>query len=201
VEFPGSLHEIALVLRQVGGGHGADPAYAVPRFLIPAAFFAALLFASARRASRSGRDRLIAVAAALGLVRELFQFTVEYGGHRGLFAFEDAVWFYPPIEHALQLGCELVAGYAFLSSLRDERGRVRAFLAVGLALTAVLFLVTAPSWAAFVRAGATPVHGALRVEFAQHWGDLAFHTFGAILLGAVVVGLAMARRATGTMQA
>jgi signal transduction histidine kinase len=195
LESPGALHEIALLLRQIGGGPGPDPANAVPRFLIPAAFFAALLFASARRAARSGRDRLIAVAAALGLVRELFQFTVVYGSHRGFFAFADVVWFYPPFEHAFELAGELVAGYAFLASLRDERRHARFFLAGGLALTAVLYLATAPSWAAFVRAGATP--GAIQLEFPQHWSDLAFHASGTVLLGAVVVGLATARRATG----
>jgi signal transduction histidine kinase len=198
VESPGVLHEIALVLRQLGGGPGADPANAVPRFLIPAAFWTALLVASARRAVASRRDRLIALAATLGLARELFQLTVEYGSSRGLFPFEDVVWFYPPFEHAFQLASEVVAGYAFLSSFRDDRPRARAFLALGLAVTATLYGITAPTWAAFVRGGAAPMPAATRLEFAQHWGDLAFRVSAVVLLGLVVARLATARGRSGS---
>jgi hypothetical protein len=180
---------MALLLRQIGGGPGADPANAVPRFLIPAAFWATLLLVALRRAGRSRRDRVMVIAGAFFLARELFMFAMEYGSHRGLFAFGRVLEFYPPLEHALQLGSEVVAGYAFLFAFRGEARLAPRFLTAGLGVTAAVYAITGPAWAAFVRAGVSPVHGAARVEFAQHWGDLLFRLVAVLLLAVVVVAL------------
>jgi signal transduction histidine kinase len=197
LEHPGALHEIALVLRQLGGGPGADPGNAVPRFLVPAGFWAVLLAVALRRARTSWRDRVMVGAAAASLARELFMLVAEYGSHRGLFAFERIVWFYPPLEHAFELASEVLAGYAFLYAFRDDRRPVRAFLLAGLGATALAYAGIAGSWAAFVRAGAAPLAGRARVELAQHWGDLVFRVLAVALLAAVVAGLATAPRRGG----
>ena len=190
-----SWHEVARFLTQIGSGPGADPAHAVPRFVIPAIFWAVLAAVALHqyRREHERRDQLMGIAALVGLVREVFQLVVEYGSSRGLFSFESAVVFYPPIEHALELGAQVVAGYAFLAAFRGRRRSLHVFLLGGLATTAVLYVATGVSWAAFA-AGAQPTADAgPRIEFALHWGDMAFRITGVVALTAVVVGLAAAR--------
>jgi signal transduction histidine kinase len=189
------LEEIAVFLRQLGGGPGADPANAVPRFVIPAIFWCMLTVLAWRRwrAERAERDGLLALAAALGGARELFMLVCEYGSGRGLFDFERIVGFYPPFEHALELVVEIVAGYAFVASLRGRSAVVRAYLWVGLAATAVLYAATAPAWASFVQ-GALPAAGP-RPEFAQHPADLVFRLLAIAAIAPVVVALLFTRGA------
>jgi signal transduction histidine kinase len=187
--------EVARFLTQIGSGPGADPAHAVPRFVIPAIFWAVLAAVALQqyRREHERRDQLMGIAALVGLVREVFQLVVEYGSARGLFSFESVVVFYPPLEHALELGAQIVAGYAFLSAFRGRAPSLRVFLLGGLAVTTLLYLATGVSWAAFV-AGAQPLAGSgPRIEFALHWGDMAFRIAGVVALTAVVVGLAAVR--------
>jgi PAS domain S-box-containing protein len=189
------LDELAVFLRQLGGGPGADPANAVPRFVIPTIFWCALGFAAWRRwrSDRSQRDGLLAIAASLGALRELFMLTVEYGSYRGLFDFGRILPFYPPFEHALELTVQVLAGYAFVASYRGKEAAVRAYLWTGLGAIVLLYLATAPSWAAFARAAAA--QAGPRPEFAQHPGDLAFRIVAVGLLAPVVVALLLTRGA------
>ncbi|MBK9519927.1 MAG: PAS domain-containing protein [Anaeromyxobacter sp.] len=191
-----ALQELALFLRQLGGGPGADPANAVPRYVIPAVFWVALALAANRQYRRRGdaRDLLMGVAAAAGLFREAFLLTVEYGSHRGLFEFSRVVIFYPPVEHALELATLVVAGYAFLAAFRGRSRLLSGLLWAGLACAAALYLATSISWAVFVDM-AEHLPGASRLEFAQHWGDLAFRSAGVGILSGVVLGLLTVRGA------
>jgi signal transduction histidine kinase len=194
VSLDGILQEIARFLTQIGSGPGADPAHAVPRFVIPAIFWAVLAAVAFRqfRQDHERRDQLLGIAALVGLVRELFLLVVEYGSHRGLFAFDAVVIFYPPLEHALELGTEVVAGYAFLAAFRGRAPSLRAFLFVGLGVTALLYVATGASWAAFVASGHAAPGPGPRLEFALHWGDLAFRAVSTVALTTIVVGLAAA---------
>jgi signal transduction histidine kinase len=189
------VEEVALFLRQLGGGPGADPANSVPRFVIPAIFWGALAIVAVRRwrAERAERDGLLVLAAALGCARELFMLAAEYGSARGLFDFDRILPFYPPFEHALELVIEMVAGYAFVAAFRGKGAVVRAYLWTGLAAVAILYAVTAPAWAAFARS-ALPVVGP-NPEFAQHPGDLAFRIVGVAAILPVVAALLFKRGA------
>ncbi len=191
-----ALQELALFLRQIGAGPGADPSSAVPRFVIPAVFWTALALVANRQFRKAGdrRDLLMGLAATAGLARELFLLTVEYGSARGLFPFTAVVLWYPPLEHALELGAQVVAGYAFLAAFRGRGRLLTGLLMAGLAVTALLYLTTAVSWAVFVEDQLHAPTGA-RLEFALHWGDLAFRAAGVAILGGVVAGLATVRGA------
>ena len=145
----GVLREIAVFLRQLGAGPGADPAAAVPRFVIPAVFWAALAVVALQRFRRvrASRDLLLGAAALAGLLRELLMLVLEYGSHRGLLSFASAVPFYPPLEHYLELAVQVVAAYALLSSLRGPGRLVRGYLWTGLGAATLAYLVVAPAWA------------------------------------------------------
>jgi signal transduction histidine kinase len=190
------LEELAVFLRQLGGGPGADPANAVPRFVLPTIFWCALAFVAWRRwrSERTERDGLLALAAAAGALRELAMLLAEYGSHRGLVDFGAILPYYPPLEHALELAVEVLAGYAFVASYRGKGAVVRAYLWIGMAAVALLYVATAPAWAAWARAAA-PLVGP-RPEFAQHPADLAFR-LAALALIAPVIGALLLTRGAG----
>lgn len=189
------MQELAIFLRQLGGGPGADPANAVPRFVIPAIFwiFLAVLAWRRWRAERAPRDGLLALAAAVGAFRELFMLAAEYGSARGHFDFGTVVGFYPPLEHALELAVEVVAGYAFVAAWRGRSALVRGYLWAGLATVGILYVVTAPIWASVVH-GVLPAVGP-RPEFALHPADLAFRLAAIALIAPIAVTLLLLRGA------
>ncbi len=184
------LEEVAVFLRQIGGGPGADPANAVPRFVLPAFFWAVLASAALAqwRRRREPRSLLMGIAALVGMARELFQLATEYGSHRGLFDFDAILPYYPPLEHAVELLALVVAGYAFLGHFLGRRGGARLMLVAGVTASLGLYAVTAPAWHAAV-AGLRALPGAPHVEFAQHWGDAAFRTVAVLFLAATVLRL------------
>jgi PAS domain S-box-containing protein len=170
----------------------------VPRFVIPALFWFALAVVARRRwlAERAERDGLLALAAAVGCFRELFMLFVEYGSARGLFDFNLVLPFYPPFDHAIELLVQVVAGYAFVAAFRGKGAAIRAYLWIGLAAVALLYVVTAPAWARF--AGTVVPLAGTRPEFAQHPGDLAFRTVGVLAMAPIVGALFRTRGAGAT---
>ena len=189
------MEELAVFLRQLGGGPGADPADAVPRFLIPSLFWCGLAIAAWRRwrSERAERDGLLAIAAALGALRELLMLTVEYGSSRGLLDFGRVLPFYPPFEHALELSVQVLVGYAFVAAYRGKGALVRAYLWIGMTAIGIVYALTAPAWAAYA-AQATPLAGP-RPELAQHPSELAFRIAAVALLAPVIGALLVARGA------
>jgi signal transduction histidine kinase len=188
------LEEVAFFLRQLGAGPGADPANAVPRFVLPAFFWAVLAVAALRHWRRRSERRslFMGLAALVGFGRELFQLATEFGSSRGLFDFQAILPWYPPLEHALELVALVLAAYAFLAHFLGHRGGARTLLLAGLGASVALYAVTAPAWHGAV-SGLRALPGAPRIEFAQHWGDVAFRLVAVLLLGATVARLLLLR--------
>jgi signal transduction histidine kinase len=170
----------------------------VPRFVIPAIFWLALALVARRRwrADRVERDGLLAIAAGVGCFRELFMLVVEYGSARGLFDFTLILPFYPPFDHAVELLVQVVAGYAFVAAFRGKSAAIRVYLWTGVAAVVLLYVLTAPDWAAFANS-ALPLSGP-RPEFAQHPGDLAFRVTGVLALAPIIGALLLTRGAGAT---
>jgi signal transduction histidine kinase len=63
----------------------------------------------------------------------------------------------------------------------------------GLAVTSFLYLAAGFSWAEFAAGAQSMASAGPRLEFALHWGDMAFRIAGVVALTAVVVGLAAVR--------
>jgi PAS domain S-box-containing protein len=186
------LQEIILILNQFGGG--GDPANNAVRFLLAAFFWLVLAVVSSQQYRRTSekRDIYVALAAAVGMSRELLMFALEYGAHRGFVPTLLSYRLFPPLEHALTDFCRVMLGATFLNYFIPEKRWGKAYLATGAGLFLLLYVSTAVSWARLVDA-----NPALIEDFGNFWGDMAFRVAGSVAM-AVPLVLLLARRVGGT---
>ncbi len=181
-----------LLLQQFAGGPG-PPENNLMRFGVPTAMWAVLI-AIAWQRQRGGnhpRERLLLWGFGFGFLREAFMFLhvslrithPEVHETHAFLALE-------PLEHALALVSVVVIAGAFIRYILDDRKRGETYLAVGLAVTALSYLVTAPWWSRTVRA----LPG---LQFHQTWTAWIFHIAAAALITAA---LALIRRRRGWLR-
>jgi signal transduction histidine kinase len=175
------------IIAQFGGGRG-DQGNEVVRFLL-ASFFWLILFLTAFRQwrhDREYRDRVIFIAAAIGLLSELLMCGVHFEEWKW-YKYHDLLHlFYPPIEHTIQLFVSILIGYAFLRYYSFQEMMPRLYMIAGTAITLALYVGTAPTWFTFLEN-----HPDAR--FGLFWGDMAFRIFGSLIKGAAVVALIVFR--------
>lgn len=179
------LQELILILTQFGGGPG-DPANNVVRFLLAACFWGILFLVSYRmwRSTNDRRHLIFSVSAAVGASRELFMFMAEYGSFRGYISYPVIFRYYPPIEHSVETLSIVLMGYAFIRFYFNFDRFSRLFLIGSSSITALTYIVIAPSWASFldfsIKASLTggPFIGA---QFHHFPGDLVFRIIGVIV--------------------
>jgi len=179
------LQEFLLILTQFGGGPG-DPANNVVRFLLAAFFWGILLLVSYRMwlSTQDRRHLFFSISAAVGISRELFMFTAEYGSHRGFISFANIFRYYPPLEHACATLSILLMGYAFLRFYFNFEKIARLFLIGSLFVTFLTYSIVAPLWISYLeataRASATG-HSYMGAHFHSFPGDLAFRVIGSMV--------------------
>ncbi len=171
-----ALQNILDILASFGGGRGV-PEEEIVRFLLPSFFWALLLYTSANQwlKFRLGRDRIIAIAALIGLVRELFMFSISFSVAKGYVSHESVHPLFPPVEHSLILLSSTLVSYAFCKHFTEIKGLWRYYLYAGVSASTGLYLVTAPTWARFIS-----LHPELK--FGAFWGDMLYRITGAVLL-------------------
>lgn len=181
--------EILDILAEFGAGRGNLIQNSPVRFLLPSFFWCILAYIALRewKSRRERRDIFVGLAALVGLSRELFLFVFEYGGRRGLLSFESALGFFPPCEHTLTLFSCVLIGYAFMTYFFRRQRSTHIFIMIGGAVTSLVYLVTAPTWAAFLNTNPA-------ARFGQFWGDMLFHVISSVLLGIVLSSLALGSR-------
>ena len=98
------MNDFLDILTQFGGGRD-DQINGAVRYLLPGFFWGALALVAFIhwRSAREKRDRLIGVAALVGLSRELFLFVAVYGSSRGWIQVPPLLRLTPPFEHATTL--------------------------------------------------------------------------------------------------
>ncbi|MBI5676500.1 MAG: sensor histidine kinase [Nitrospirae bacterium] len=175
------------MLAQFGGGRG-DPGNNFVRFLLPSIFWATLAYITIKqwRKERERRDIIIAVAALIGLMRELLMFGIELCCNRPKL-FDTLHQFYPPIEHAISLTASILIGYAFLRYFSPMKRFPRLYLRAGIVVSIIIYLLTAPLWIDFLKQYPEALFGIF-------WGDMVFRIAGAILTGTVIISLISAER-------
>jgi len=175
-------------LAQFGGGRG-DLRNLVVRFLLASFFWGSLLlFAQAQwRDERRSRDRLIVLAAILGLARELAMLFGEYGAGLGYLPLGLTFKFYPPFEHALTMSSGLLISYAFINYFSVWPRHARRYLILGALSIGGLYLVVAPLWIGFLAS-----HPG--TKFGAFWGDMAFRLTASVILGTALTVLAFGKR-------
>lgn len=190
------LHELILILTQFGGGPG-DPANNAVRFLLAAFFWGTLLLVSFRmwRGTKDRQHLFFAIAAMVGISRELFMFVAEYGSFRGHVSFPVLFRYYPPYEHAVTMFSVILMGYAFLRYYLDFAKFSRVYLIACSAVTFLLYLITAPLWIKFLDAAMhlhpqAPYTGAF---FDHFWGEIAFRTSAVCIYGILLGAFCYAR--------
>jgi len=190
------LHELILILTQFGGGPG-DPANNAVRFLLAAFFWGTLLLVSLRmwRATKDRQHLFFALAALVGISRELFMFIAEYGSFRGYVSFPALFRYYPPYEHAVTMLSVILMGYAFLRYYLDFEKFARLFLIACSAVTFCLYLITAPLWIRFLDEALllspkAPYTGAF---FDHFWGEIAFRASAVCIYGTLLGAFCYAR--------
>lgn len=180
------LQELILILTQFGGGPG-DPSNNVVRFLL-AAFFWVVLFIVSFRLWRTTRDRhhlYFSIASSVGVSREIFMFTAEYGSFRGYLSFPAIFRYYPPLEHAVAILSIILMGYAFLRFYFGFERFSRFFLIYSSILTTVTYVIIAPLWINFLDLAR---HNFLNdslfmgAQFHDFPGDLVFRLLGALVV-------------------
>lgn len=191
------LQELILVLTQFGGGPG-DPANNVVRFLLAAFFWVVLLVVSMWmwRTTRDRRHLYFSISAAVGVTRELFMFTAEYGSFRGFISFSTIFRYYPPLEHAVATLSILLMGYAFLRFYFNFDRFARQFLIGSTAVTILTYLVIAPLWIRFLDTAArVTLNGSafIGAQFHDFPGDLVFRLVGALVTLFILAAFVYAR--------
>lgn len=175
------------MLAQFGGGRG-DPGNNIVRFLLPSIFWITLAYITIKqwRKERERRDIIIAAAALIGLTRELLMFGIELCCNRPKL-FDTLHQFYPPIEHAISLTASILIGYAFLQYFSPLKRFPRLYLRTGIAVSIIIYLLTAPLWIDFLKQYPEALFG-------KFWGDMLFRVAGVILTGTVIISLISAAR-------
>lgn len=195
------FNELILICTQFGGGPG-DPANNVVRFLLAAFFWLVLLVVSFRmwQSSADRRHLLFSCSALIGVSRELFMFTVEYGSFRGYLSFEQVFRYYPPIEHTVETLAIIMMGFAFLRFYFNYERFSRWYLVVSSVITLLAFIVIAPMWIRFLDASAeraaidnAPFIGA---TFHSFPGDLTYRIIGVLVTVFVLAAFLYARSKT-----
>ena len=189
--------EIIDILVAFGGGKGGEPGTVVVRFLLPALFWTMLAVVSHRQwhRERDVQHLVIAGAAIVGIARELLMFAAEYGGMRGVVSFDALYRYYPPLEHAGTMLSSIAITFAFMNYRFNWHRFSRRYLAASLAITLLLYTVTANTWPAFLDA-----HPG--IPFGLFWGDMAFRISASLFMGVALAAVVYGRHtAVGTSAA
>ncbi|HQI87594.1 MAG TPA: PAS domain S-box protein, partial [Anaerolineae bacterium] len=163
-----------LLMGQFAGGPGPKENNLM-RFGIPAVIWTVLLWVawSRQRHEDLPREKLLAWGFGLGFAREAFMFL--HTASKILTRTETDACIVEPVEHALAMAALVVVGAAFLRYILDDRTLARRYIRVGLAATALCYLVTFLWW---------PQYNALRPEIKFHltWFSWVFHITSSLLI-------------------
>ncbi len=171
-----SFSGILDVLAALGGGRG-DPNQEIVRFLLPAIFWAILIFASSNQwlKYRLDRDRIIILASAIGFMREMFMFFVTYLAFRGYIDFNSIHTVFPPLEHTLTIISSVLVAYAFCRYFIPFKKLWSIYIYLGIGVSILLYIMIAPGWAEFI-------NRAPQLKFGSFWGDITFHVSSTVML-------------------
>jgi PAS domain S-box-containing protein len=180
--------ELLYILQQFGGG-GEDGNTAA-RFLLASFFWGGLAYAALMQYRRLSerRDFFILLAALVGLSRELLTLALDYGSMRGFVDTAQAQRFFPPLAHALTDIGRVLLGFAWIRFCIPGERNGRVLLGGGVAVFVLLYLATAPGWAAFYDARVASPE-----PFKLFWGDTAFRTAASVFLALVIARLLLAK--------
>ncbi len=184
-----SLFENILeILAAFGGGRGI-PQEEIVRFLLPSVFWAVLLYTASNQwiKYRLERDRIISIAAMIGLIRELFMFSVNFIIMKGYIDFNSLHRIFPPVEHSLIMLSSIMVVYAFCKHFLSEKKMWNLYLYTGVGITVFLYLITAPAWVKFLS-----IHPDLK--FGQFWGDMLFRVTASSFLFFALTTLIISRK-------
>ncbi len=176
------------ILAAFGGGRGI-PQEETVRFLLPSVFWSILLYTATNQwfKYRLDRDRIISIAALIGLLRELFMFTVNFLISKGYADFDILHRFFPPVEHTLIMLSSVLVVYAFCRHFQPQNRLWNYYLYLGTGVSVLLYIITAPTWKSFIT-----LHPELR--FGLFWGDMAYRVTGACFLSFALLMLIKARK-------
>jgi len=181
--------EFIEILVAFGGGKGGEPGAVAVRFLLPTLFWAVLVFVSFRqwRREHNGQHLAIAVAALIGMARELLMFAAEYGGLHGWLDFNALYRIYPPLEHAGTMLSSVIIAFAFMNYRLTWQRFSRGYLAAASIITLLLYAATAITWPAFLDSHP-------RISFGLFWGDMTFRICACSLMGLALAAVLYGRR-------
>jgi len=111
----------------------------------------------------------------------------HYTAYRGWIPLEYTHPIFPPVEHALVLGSEVLLGAAFLNLVQGKAYFVNRFILVGLAVDAVLWIATGVAWPLYLA-------GHPDATFGVFWGDLLFRSIATIITGTILVSCLICRK-------
>ncbi len=165
-DFSGNILD---VLAAFGGGRG-DPSQEIVRFLLPAIFWAILIFTSTTQwiRYRIERDKIIILAATIGFIREIFMFCVSYLTARGIISFEPIHTVFPPLEHTLTMISSVLVAYAFCKYYIPFKRLWSVYIYTAVGISILLYITVAPGWAEFINQYP-------QLKFGSFWGDITFH--------------------------
>jgi PAS domain S-box-containing protein len=175
-----SMNTLLEIMTQFAGG--TDPAASIAvRYLLPAFFWASLGLVSFvhLRANRDDRDRHIAVAATVGLSRELLLFWIEWGSAHGWVRNPALHRIVPPLDHAMTLTSSAMVCYAFMRCILRWDPLPRKLFAPLAGGIALLFGWLFAAW--LERLASNP-----EFPFDQVPGHLLLHVVGSFLLAGLL---------------
>ncbi len=183
------MNELIQIMIEFGGGKGGEPGNNAVRFMLAAFFWAMLSLIASRewRRENKRRDLYVALAAILGISREILMFTAEYGSNRGLVSFDFMFLYYPPLEHAAtMLSCTVIA-FAFLQQVGVNNRFTAWFLRISIAVTLTIYGFTALDWQRFLAAHP-------RSSFGMYGGDMAFRVAASLIIATALTAFYCAKR-------
>ncbi|MEJ2208373.1 MAG: GAF domain-containing protein, partial [Anaerolineae bacterium] len=170
------------LLGQFAGGPGPKENNLV-RFGLAAVLWAILLVVawSRQRNQRLPRERLLVWGFGLGLARELYMFShvsLQLMGRQGDLGLHVS----EPLEHALTMAAIVTVAGAFIRYILDDDRRARRYVQLGLATTAVAFVVIWLWW--YQHATLNPDS-----RFNQTWGGVVFFVLAGLFAAIALVHL------------
>ncbi len=183
----GFIDYVLLLLGQFTGGPGPKENNLVRFGLAAILWLLLFIVAWSRQRHRSlPRERLLLWGFGLGLAREGFMFS-HVSAHLLNVAFlPPSSHLSEPLEHALTMAAIVVVAAAFLRFILDEPSTSRRFMTIGLATTAVMFLVTWWSWRQLAMANPD-------AHFNRTWGGTIFFAVTGVFAAVAIARLRQER--------
>lgn len=172
------------LLAQFGGGRG-EMENELVRFGVASTLWTGLLIISYIRWQQNPlrEEKFLIYGFGIGLIREMFMFTVFSIVLLKISSFESWHIFFPPFEHSLSMAAVIIIAGAYWRFLLKDIILSRRYIRIGIGITIFCYLSTFWWWGQYSMSYPS-------IKFGQTWADWIFRICTIILLIFPIVSIA-----------